>query len=165
MLEVSPSGKIDVAPIDRDALLALGKFEEMSACEEGRDLPNSPLGGLRGGVRSCHLRKLSQINLGIRSDHVPNLEGKAVGGGDLSVPEAGVFYGSRLGAEVDIGEAVALGIAVGPFEVIDEAPGVVGEEGSAGGGEGVLHEIATVHGMALVDRVMLNRLMPCRCAD
>ena len=31
------------------------------------------------------------------------------------------------------------------------------EQDGARGGEGVLHEIATVHGMALVDRVMLNR--------
>jgi hypothetical protein len=49
-----------------------------------------------------------------------------MGGGDSSVPKAGVFYSSLLRAEVYVGEAIALGVAFGPLEVIHEAPCVIG---------------------------------------
>src|SRR5258708_16769118 len=51
---------------------------------------------------------------------------KAAGGGELGVPATGVLDGALLRAEVYIGEAKALGIAFGPFEIVHEAPVMVG---------------------------------------
>ena len=42
------------------------------------------------------------------------------------MPEAGIFDGALLVAEVYVGEAVSLRAAIGPFEVIHQGPGVIG---------------------------------------
>src|SRR6266851_1190527 len=73
--------------------------------------------------------------------------GQAAGGGELGVPVAGVLDGALLGAEVHIGEAEALGIAFGPFEIVQEAPVVISadigavEHGAADGVEVAAHEL------------------------
>src|ERR1700676_998774 len=47
---------------------------------------------------------------------------ETAGGSELGVPMAGVLGGALLGAEVHVGEAEALRIAFGPFEIVHEAP-------------------------------------------
>ena len=53
---------------------------------------------------------------------------EAVGGGNFSVPEPGVLDGSRLVAEVHIGEPISLTETVRPFEVIEQRPGMIGAD-------------------------------------
>ena len=73
--------------------------------------------------------------------------------GDAPVPKARVFDGAPLGAEVDVGEAVTLGVAVGPLEVIDQTPGVIGTDlCSVGYGARELGENLLVEGGAALVR-------------
>jgi hypothetical protein len=56
--------------------------------------------------------------------HRERLDVEAVGGGDFGVPVARVFDGALLVTVVDVDESIALGVAVGPFEIVEKAPGV-----------------------------------------
>ena len=48
-----------------------------------------------------------------------------VGCGDTAIPEARVLDRAALISEVDIGEAIALAVTIGPLEVIEQCPGMV----------------------------------------
>src|SRR5580658_3191059 len=51
---------------------------------------------------------------------------QAVRASDTPVPQAGILYRALLVAEVHIGKTVTLAVAIGPLEVIEQAPRVVG---------------------------------------
>ena len=58
---------------------------------------------------------------------------EAVAGDDFAVEVGAEFWGAFLGFEVDVVDAEAVGVAVGPFVVVEQAPEEVAADGDAFG--------------------------------
>src|SRR5947207_1751079 len=72
---------------------------------------------------------------------------ETAGGSEFCVPVAGILDGALLSAEIHVGEAESLGIAFGPFEIVEQAPVMIGanvdavEHGAAEGMEVTAQEL------------------------
>ena len=127
-------------------------FSLFSLCAEARN-PGRVRPGLQGREVKAPTRRKERDKEGATRYTGPELHGDAIVGGDAGVPAAGIFDGALLVLEIDVGEAEALAVALGPLEVVEQAPGVVAADvGALGDGASepvkVLAEIVGAAGVA-----------------